>query len=306
MREKKQQKDTDTKEKDKRESKSGRFETTTTLNLFDTFGDDEVTLKEDLPESESVEEEADDGDSVTHKLDENYEATEISLISRHLKQIEHSVYDKERELGAWGRIKNFFKLVYLVVMQFVNRVVEKIKEIPLNKRTLIIVLSTVAVIAVVIVLIVSIVNITSSFETANKTTIAGKKRSTLSASSILQLTSLELTDLKGEKVNFKKIKAGSVLLAQCNLVKWNPVKDEKLSLTADVRVYSGGGKLILYQPKFLRYVGKIDMKDEVVRIKARLDLSKKLRPGFYRILLSVTETSTRRRVDVQRRIKVVP
>ena len=61
--------------KDKRQqgsskSSSKKFDTTTTLNINETFDGDEITLKEEMPDPKDLKElKADEDDSVTQKLE---------------------------------------------------------------------------------------------------------------------------------------------------------------------------------------------------------------------------------------------
>jgi len=295
------------KKDDKDESKS--YDTTTTININETYDDDdEITLKDELPEPESVEEisEPEEESSVTAKLEKRNTESEISLVTRHLKQIEKNIYENQTEFGILSKIKYFGKLCWLVFLRQLEKIINAIKKLQINNRTIIIALAIIGGLIVAAVLVLTVKRITKTLQTETKKGLQRQKPLKLAKVTNLRLSPLEFHAITGDKIDPKNIKPGSNFYLNFYVMDWSAGKNEKLSLSTDARAYSGSGKLELFAPGYIDYVGKVDKEKDKMLVRTRVDLAKDIPPGFYRLVMSVTELGTQRRSSIRARFKVVP
>lgn len=281
----------------KRRDKS--FETTTRLHLSDTYEDDEITLKEELPEPPVNERTHEEEDSVTVKL--SRPTPEGSVVARQLKKIQSGLVEREGEGNALCRIKSFLKFLSVTSGRVLARVVRRLSRISLRQRRTQLVAGVIAV-----VLVAGLVLFVCEWWGDTGSTQGDRRGMVFGKVAPLKLSPVTLTDLGGGEVPARKIRAGRSVELTFYVLRWNATADEQLKLTADVRVYAGTGKLLVYQPAFLRYAERTDPKRERVRVKTRLNLDKGLAPGYYRVLITVTETATGQKANIVKRIKVVP
>jgi len=302
-------------EKDKKkntQSKKGdpkNIDTTTTLNINDAYDEDEITLKEELPEPKEVEvssESDEEESSITVKLEKKHTETEISLITKQLQQVEKNIYENEKEFGIFNRILYFFKLCWLICLRFLDAVIKTIKNIPINKRTLIIASAIIGGLIVAAILVLTVKRITKTIKIETKVALPYKKTIKPVKITNLKLSPITHHSLKGDKVDPNNIIVGSTIYLNFHVMDWHVGKNEKLNLSADVRVYTTEGKLELFTPEYMSFIDMADKKKDKILMRTRLALSPDIPPGYYRIVVRVTELSTLRRANLQTRIKVVP
>lgn len=290
-----------------RHSKTKRFDTTTKLNLHATFDEDEVTIRDEIPDPESIDELNDYEKSVTEKLP-LCETSENLDISEKLHRIENNLREPTRDDALSQKMLNFIKLIALVFLESLSKWVNKILKIRVGKKSVkILILAT----GTLLFLIGFILLINKTIHHFGNRSLSQKKSSitrTLEQAQIvpIKLSPVELYSLKEEKLNSNNVKAGSSLLMICYVTSWNAKPDEKLSLSADVRIYSGRGKLEVYGPNYLEYSSTQNTSKDKIKIKTKLKLSDDIPLGYYRVLITVTELSTQRKANIQTRIKVVP
>jgi hypothetical protein len=297
------------------------FDTTTRLNVNDTFDDDEITLVEELPPIEDTQEinEVFEEESVTEKLSIEEEDTEkeVSVVSKQLKNIETKLKTTSKEDTIPYKIVSFFKLIALITLQFFGKFINWVAGLRLNRKINLrqklsfknkTVIWTIIGIVCGLLLIATVSIMIKKFPSwTGKSGPKGKHSISKGVNNVqpLRLSPAKFLNLRGEKVNPKAIKKGSTFEMFFYAVKWNTSPKDNLKLNADIRIYAHSGKLVLYQPGFATLSSKTDRFKERIEVKTRIKLSKNLGLGYYRVLITVTEASTQRKANVQTRIRII-
>jgi hypothetical protein len=121
----------------------------------------------------------------------------------------------------------------------------------------------------------------------------------------LELSKVEFVDLNGEKFDEKNIPLNTYVTMKFYLLSWDARADEKLDLTADIRIYSQKNHLLVFKPEYARFSQTADMKKDKILLQTKLRFSDQPELGFYRVFITVKENSTQRQNSVQSRIRVV-
>lgn len=100
------------KQKDLAKNSAKRFDTTSILNLSDTFGADEITLVDEIPDLDQSNELVDQEESVTIKIAKikDDQVSEVSKVSKKLKNIEKKIYSQSDQFHLVNWLKNILSI----------------------------------------------------------------------------------------------------------------------------------------------------------------------------------------------------
>lgn len=254
-----------------------KFDTTSRLNLEDTFDEDEVTLVDELVEPNSVPEKKRREESVTERLPN----TKAKIVKA--KVAEAKVAKTIKEIPVVQKIRK-----------------PPIKLSPQAKKYVFM-----AVVAVpILVGLIFLSNLAMTCQ-KKKSLIAVDPTKALSRTIPLELSKVEFVDLNGEKIDDKNIPVNTYFTMRFNLLSWDARADEKLDLKADIRIYSQKNQLLVFQPEYAKFSQSADVKKDKMLIQTKLRFSNKSELGFYRVFITVKENTTQRQNSVQSRIRVV-
>lgn len=245
-----------------------KFDTTSRLNLEDTFDEDEVTLVDEIVDPNTVPEKKRREESITEKLPN---AKAILAKAKAHMTIEKIPINQKPPV----RLSDLLKKINLSAKA---------------KRNIFIGLVAVPVLVGLIFL-------------SNRP----KTDPTKAESRILplELSKVEFVDLDGGKIDDKNIPVNTYFIMKFYALSWDARADEELDLKADIRVYSHKNQLLVFKPEYAKFLQSADMKQNKVLIQTKLRFSDKSDLGFYRIFITVKESTTQRQNSVQSRIRVV-
>lgn len=248
-----------------------KFDTTSRLNLEDTFDEDEITLVDEIVDPDAVPEKKRREESITEKLP-NAKAR--------LTQVKSPMTAEKIPVAP----KPQKPPVHL------SDLLKKINLSAKAKRTIFIGLVTIPVLVGLIFL-----------SNSPKTDPTKAESRTIP----LELSKVEFMGLDGEKIDDKNIPVNTYFIMKFYALSWDARADEKLDLKADIRVYSHKNQLLVFKPEYAKFLQSADMKQDKVLIQTKLRFSDKSDLGFYRIFITVKENTTQRQNSVQSRIRVV-
>jgi len=296
----------------KKKKSSKKFDTTTTLNINDVYGEEEITLKEELSDINEYQTEEIEDESVTAKIPQKKDQKEISGVSKKLKQINQQIYEDDKHVNFLNSLKNFLEKNGLVFVSFFSSLWSNINKVVREKsfkkivwtRTKLIIVANIIILAILVILIFIFMGQKPKPKKFTPKNLPGHEKAlSLSATHDLELSTINYIDLNGKKLLPQRILAGSTFYLDFYVMKWN--KTEKLNLKVAIRVYTEAGKLELYNPNFIFFSEPADMTKDKIRVRTKMNLSKNIPLGNYRVVISLTEISTLRRATLQTRMNII-
>ncbi|MBF0105457.1 MAG: hypothetical protein HQM16_09040 [Deltaproteobacteria bacterium] len=151
----------------------------------------------------------------------------------------------------------------------------------------------------------------------------------------LKLSPVVFYDHNNNEVKPNEIKVGSSYFLDYKVLNWNTSQAKKTQVTnltstrlgssvmqgmhprsvdfeipgykftADLKIYTAGGRLILFKPEYLIFDDFASMNSEALKVRTRLDLSQDMPAGAYTVVLSLREIATQQQKDLEAKITVV-
>jgi len=286
------------------DTKKKGTETTTSLNVNETFTDDEITLTEEVPEPDEVVILEDEEESVTVRMPERETEQEIQKeVPDKIKEIEQRAAGRDG-LDLKERFKAFVNLISLVLIPIGKKIINGFKSFvsdPQNKRILFIGAGGVLALILIIVVISRIVAV---FDNKPKVKTIGRSVSSGTTKKIL-LSKITLKNTQREVIKKQQVKAGSFVYVGFEVKRWDSVAPDTVNLSVDIRVYASNGRLELFKPEFMTLSDSVDPKSHKIVAETKLSFAEDTPPGLYRVVLTVTEDATQKQDRIQTRIKVI-
>ncbi len=285
------------------------LETTTRLNVNDTYGEEEITLvEEEPPVSQALLESEDDGDSVTLRMREvlrraaprgDGQNRRVAIENR-LRAIEkraaQNISIGHHVFSALSGTKNLAMLLVQALRQRIKKI--SWRQILKSKRAVGIGLGL-----VIIVVLLFILGLTCGHSSQNKTIYNADALDT-SGLRVLDLSALSFKDPRGAVLNPQALVAGQPFFVHFDVLEWNEQPGKQLELVVDLRVYAQAGKIELYKPALVKYGQVTDMSQDKVHVKIRFDFTKEAPPDDYRLSFAVREQATQKVAFVESKVTI--
>ena len=226
-----------------------------------------------------------------------------------IKKIEQDMYAEKSMPINVDKLKVLAKTFLLYLLNLAAILIEKIAKMKFDRRTIKVLVISGLILVGLLVLIIgtgALINKFKAIGTKNKNNPQRTFVATASKIKGIKLSPLEFYTIKNEKLDTKKIKAGSAAILKFTVLDWHTSNDKKLNLDVDIRIYSSNGRLEVFQPKYLNFSSKTNKTEDKVLVTTKLNFSKDIPLGFYRVIISVTEKATQRQSNLQARLKLIP
>lgn len=267
---------------DKKKKKNQDIETTPLIDMNDTFDEEDVTIRESSPDLEE-----DDDESVTVKLKAPEEQT---AVSKRIKMIQkrHQEQSVAKELSS-----------------LVSNLGEQALKLWPKKFPAAIKWGAFALAGLILALMVVFLWPERKIVPVGKTLTQKKAESRKSGPGV-KFTAVTYWTAEGEPIQNKRVQRGKPVHLKFNVTRWQTGKNKETHIVVDTRIYDARGKLVLFQPRVIKYIGRADPKLDHLAVDTRFFFKKTATPGYYRVQLSVLDRQSNKQGHMQTKFKLMP
>lgn len=121
----------------------------------------------------------------------------------------------------------------------------------------------------------------------------------------IRLGPVRINEPKQASSGLSTVKSGGLVYLSIPIESW-PKSNHELNFKVDFNIYSHRGELLHFVPNQLRFDGQINSEREKLVIDERINLSKGIPPGLYRVKIIVREQTSGKSAVAESRFRIVP
>lgn len=266
-----------------------KFETTTLLKLPDGNFEEEVTINEPGRTSKKRKHSTADEETVKMTVDDVKQEAKTSID----EMLQKKAHDRKIQKQQKSKQPQTVYVSKSKQSVYSNVLLEVPNKKPTSKRV---------IVMLFLLILVSLAAARQLF-TRNSSAPPAKRPAKVQKSS-LKLSAIKLHDDNRIAVNAKDLRPGETFFISFAVLNWSSITTPNLE--ASVRVYDHTGRMLFFKPVYASFNLPSDPKSEKIELSTRFDLGQDTPPGFYKIMIYVTESATGLTAERQARIKVVP
>lgn len=276
--------------KSKPKKSKDKFETTTLLKLPPEDFEEEITINE--PGKSTKKKKSSTSDEETVKMtaaavkQEAKTSVEELLQKKALERKEQKQQKKSKQPSTVYISKSKNSVYSNVLLEIPDKK-------PVSKRVLFM---------LALLVIVSLVAVRSVYYKGSSAPPAKKPAKIQEPT--LKLSAIKLYDDSNGILNSKNLQAGQTFSILFTVQDWTSVTAPNLE--ASVRVYDHTGRMLYFKPAIATFNTPSDPKSNKIELLTHFELGPDTPPGFYKLMLYITESETGLTSERQARIKVVP